>query len=140
MRRAFRGLILVEALTTLVGGALAIAWPKAILDPFLAAPLTDPLTAPLGALAMWLGAAWIVLALMLLGSLRLGPGQVGPLRAIFAPLLLGDVLHVAGVVHLVETHGAWSAAGAAQVVWMLVLFAYRAYLFARPQTLLGPAP
>jgi hypothetical protein len=129
LRRNFlRALVLMEVASTLIGAVLCVAAPERVIGPLVAGPLD----AQAADVLPHAGASWVVLAMLLLGSLRLRAGQEGVLRMLLIPLLVGDVLHLGAIAILVGGHGDWTAGAVGLALTPVVVATYRLVLLFRP--------
>jgi len=123
MRILFRVLLAVEVSATMIGGALAMITPIAFLPNMTSAALGA--AAP--ELSRLLGAAWIVIGLILASVPFLR--DVRAMRSILVAIMVGDVLHLAALI-------ASDAVTPAHLALPVVFFTYRAAAVWRPQWLI----
>lgn len=135
IRRVLRGFVVIEVLSTLGGAVATLVAPDAAMGPLV----TGDLVPQAAALAPHAGASWLVIALLLLGTLRLHAGDGRVLRLILVPILVGDILHLGAMHWLVQAHGAWTMEALAVAAIVLGVAAYRSVIIARPRWFLPTA-
>lgn len=133
IRLLFRACVVVEALSTIIGAVSAFLAPELAIGSLISGQIVPQARAVMPQA----GAAWLVLALMMLGTLRLRPGDERALRIILLPLLIGDVVHLAAAALLIREYGSWTGGAIGLAVFTLVLFTYRTLAALRPELLLG---
>lgn len=133
IRLILRTCIVIEALSTIIGAVSAFVAPEVPIASLISGPIAPQALAVMPQA----GAAWLVLALLMLGVLRLRPGDERALRMIFIPLLVGDLAHLGAVALLIRAHGSWTGGAIGLVIFTLILFSYRTLAALRPELLLG---
>jgi hypothetical protein len=127
MRIFFRILLALEVTSTVIAGTLAMIRP---ID-FLPTITSAAAGAAAPDLARMLGAAWIVVGLILAGVPFLE--DVRTMRSVLIAIMIGDVLHIAA---LIPSGGV----DATHIVPSVLFFSYRGAAVWRPQWLIRTEP
>ena len=102
MHKPFRTIFYGEAVLNAVAALMCLIMPER----FLAMFTPEPAGAIAEALVRWYGILLVVLTIIMVRALR--NGSIDMLKPVMQAVLIGDVLHLAGLWMLVEAVGQWT--------------------------------